>query len=144
MSICTKLGIIKRTNERACGAIGSASGWQSEGYGFDPRQVHIMLKQAHLFIKGDVIGVGFRAWTKIQAKPLDVTGWIRNVFNRPDLFGKSGGVETVLQGEEDEIDSIIKLIKNGPPVSRVDDVEVMFEDPREIFDIFEIRRSESY
>lgn len=103
-----------------------------------------MLKQAHLFIKGDVVGVGFRAWTKIQAKPLDVTGWIRNVFNRPDLFGKSGGVETVIQGEEDEVKSIIKLIKQGPPVSRVDDVEIVFEDPREIFDIFEIRRSESY
>ncbi|PIV70970.1 acylphosphatase, partial [Candidatus Roizmanbacteria bacterium CG17_big_fil_post_rev_8_21_14_2_50_39_7] len=26
------------------------------------------MKQVHVYIKGDVIGVGFRAWTKIQAK----------------------------------------------------------------------------
>ena len=38
-----------------------------------------MLKQVHLYIKGSVIGVGFRAWTKIQAKIVGVTGWVRNV-----------------------------------------------------------------
>ena len=47
-----------------------------------------MLKQAHLYIIGDVIGVGFRAWTKIQAKINGVTGWVRNNFERADIFGK--------------------------------------------------------
>lgn len=50
-----------------------------------------MLKQAHVYIKGDVIGVGFRAWTKIQAKFIPVTGWVRNNFENPHIFGKSGG-----------------------------------------------------
>ncbi len=100
-----------------------------------------MLKQAHFFIKGDVISVGFRAWTKILAKPLEITGWVRNVFDRPDLFGKSGGVEMVVQGEEENLERIIKLLQTGPPISRVDDAELIYEDPKEIFDIFEIKRN---
>lgn len=99
-----------------------------------------MFKQLHLYIKGDVIGVGFRAWTKIQAKIIGVTGWVRNVFNDPHKFGPSGGVETVIQGEEDKLEKILALIKSGPPVSRVDDVETIWLDAKEIFEGFEIRK----
>ncbi|MFH0773114.1 MAG: acylphosphatase, partial [bacterium] len=45
------------------------------------------MKQVHVYIKGDVIGVGFRAWTKIQAKIIGVNGWVRNVFEHPNKFG---------------------------------------------------------
>ncbi len=93
---------------------------------------NLMLKQAHLYIKGDVIGVGFRAWTKIQAKITGVTGWVRN--------NEEGFVEAVIQGDENKINSIIKLIKQGPPVSRVEDVEVYWQDAKEIFEGFEIKK----
>ncbi len=99
-----------------------------------------MLTQAHLYIKGDVIGVGFRAWCKIQAKMVGVSGWVRNVYDRPEVFGVSGGVEAVFQGEEERINKIIELVKQGPPVSRVDETEVFWEDPKEIFEGFEIRK----
>ncbi len=99
-----------------------------------------MLKQAHLYIKGDVIGVGFRAWTKIQAKIIGVTGWVRNVYDRPEVFGVSGGVEALIQGEEENVKKMIELLKKGPPVARVDDVEVIWQDPKEIFEDFEIRK----
>ncbi|MBI5127225.1 acylphosphatase [Candidatus Roizmanbacteria bacterium] len=91
-----------------------------------------MLKQAHLYIKGDVIGVGFRAWTKIQAKITGVTGWVRN--------NEEGFVEAVVQGEEDKVSSMIKSIKQGPPVSRVEDVEIYWQDAKEIFEGFVIRK----
>lgn len=91
-----------------------------------------MLKQAHLYIKGDVIGVGFRAWTKIQAKITGITGWVRN---HPDGF-----VETVVQGDENKVNKIIENLKQGPAVSRVDDVEVYWQDAKEIFDAFEIKK----
>ena len=94
----------------------------------------------HVFIKGDVIGVGFRAWTKIQAKMVGVNGWIRNAFEHPDKFGKSGGVEAVIQGEDLKVEDMVERIKDGPPVSRVDDVEVYFQHPKEIFEGFEIRK----
>ena len=66
-----------------------------------------MLKQVHLYIKGDVIGVGFRAWTKIQAKIIAVTGWVRNV--------NGDWVEAQIQGEEEKVKQIIELIKRVHP-----------------------------
>ena len=89
-----------------------------------------MLKQVHLYIKGDVIGVGFRAWTKIQAKIIGVTGWVRNV--------DGDWVEALLQGEEEKVKQIIELIKKGPPVSHVSDVQIFSQEPKEIFDEFKI------
>ena len=91
-----------------------------------------MLKQVHLYIKGDVIGVGFRAWTKIQAKITGVTGWVRN--------NEEGFVEAQIQGEEEKVKQIIETIKKGPSVSHVSEVEVFWQEPKEIFDQFEIRK----
>lgn len=88
-----------------------------------------MLKQAHLYIKGDVIGIGFRAWTKIQAKIIGVTGWVRN---------NDGWVEAQIQGEKEKVDQIVELIKKGPPVSHIEDVEIFWQEPKEIFDEFKI------
>lgn len=99
-----------------------------------------MLKQVHLYIKGGVIGVGFRAWTKIQAKIVGVHGWVRNVYDRPDIFGINGGVEAIIQAEENKVNQMIDLLKKGQPVSRVEDVEILWEDPKEVFEEFEIRK----
>ena len=97
-----------------------------------------MLKQVHLYIKGDVIGVGFRAWTKIQAKVINVNGWVRNCFEKPDLFGPGGGVEALFQGGEENVHKILEVVKKGSSVSRVDDVEVLWQEPKEVYEGFEI------
>lgn len=99
-----------------------------------------MLKQVRVYIKGDVIGVGFRAWTKIQSKIVGISGWVRNEHHKPEVFGQSGGVEALFQGEEKGIEEIIELVKRGPPVSRVDDVEIFWENPKEILEGFEIKK----
>ncbi len=99
-----------------------------------------MFKQVHLYIKGDVIGVGFRAWAKIQAKIIGVNGWVRNVFNNSNVFGPGGGIEVVLQGDGEKLEKMIELLKNGPPVSRVDDVEIFWRDVKEIIEGFEIKK----
>lgn len=93
-----------------------------------------MLKQAKVYIEGDVIGVGFRAWTKIQAKALGVKGWVKNAEG-PE---RTQRVEALLQAEEDVLNKIVIKLKEGSPVSRVDDVEVIWETPTEIFNSFEI------
>ncbi len=90
-----------------------------------------MQKQAHLYIKGDVIGVGFRAWTKIQSKITGVGGWVKNV---------PAGVEIVIQGEEDKVNRMVEIVRPGPPTARVDEVKISWETPKEIFEKFEIRR----
>lgn len=99
-----------------------------------------MLKQAHLYVKGDVIGVGFRAWTKIQAKIIGITGYVKNNFSREDVFGMHGGVEILIQGDEDKVNTMIETVKKGSPISRVDDVEIYFQGVLEIFEGFEIRK----
>ena len=97
------------------------------------------MTQAHLYIKGDVIGIGFRAWTKIQAKMYDIKGWVKNVYTKPEIFGPGGGVEVLLQGEEHDVLEMIELLKKGPSISRVDEVEVFQQEPKEAFEEFEIR-----
>ena len=101
-----------------------------------------MNTQAHVYIKGDVIGVGFRAWTKIQTKLTGgVNGWIRNTHDKEEVFGRGGGVEAVFQGEESAVKKMIEIVKTGPPIAHVEEVEVMWQDPKEVFESFEIRPS---
>lgn len=89
-----------------------------------------MLKQAHLFIKGDVIGVGFRAWAKIIAQNMGVNGWVRNTDNK---------VETVIQGDENKINRMIEKLKEGMYKNQVEDIEIQWQNPKNIFERFEIK-----
>ena len=91
-----------------------------------------MLKQVHIYVKGDVTGVGFRAWTKIQAKIIGVTGWVRN--------NDEGEIEAVVQGDEKKVDEMIELVKQGPAIARVDEVQTYVEKPKEIFEWFGIKK----
>ena len=57
-----------------------------------------------------------------------IHGWIRNVYDRPEIFGKDSGVEAVFQGEDEKVDQLIELIKVGPPLAGVDDVRSEVEE----------------
>lgn len=98
------------------------------------------MNQVQVYVKGEVIGVGFRAWTKIQAKIHHVTGWVRNRHDDVHRFGIEGGVEALLQGEQQDLEDMVNIIKEGSPVSRVDDVEVYWQKQTEIFEEFEIKK----
>lgn len=99
-----------------------------------------MLTQTHCYIHGDVIGIGFRAWTKIQAKILQLNGWVKNVYDRPDRFGNSGGVEAVIQGEKEKVQKLMDLLQIGPPIAHVAHVDCFQEEPTEIFESFSIKK----
>jgi len=71
---------------------------------------------------------------------IGVNGWIRNSFEHPDKFGAGGGVEALIQGEDAKVEEIVEKIKEGPPVSRVDDVELYWQNIKEVFEGFEIRK----
>ncbi len=75
-----------------------------------------MQARAHLIIKGIVQGVFFRAFTRDVANRLGLKGWVKNL--------PGGSVETVFEGDKEEIEQAIKQCSLGPPGSRVDDVEV--------------------
>ena len=90
-----------------------------------------MLKQVRIFVYGDVIGVGFRAWTKYQSKFTNVVGWVRNVGSE---------VEVLIQGDEKNVLDMIERLKKGPPTSIVKNVEINWEDQKEVFNSFEIKK----
>ena len=74
------------------------------------------LKQVHLFVRGRVQGVFFRASTQREARRLGLTGWVKN---RVD-----GTIEVLAEGEEEEIKELIGWANRGPGAARVDGVDV--------------------
>jgi len=86
--------------------------------------------QAHLIISGNVQGVGFRQYVKWAARKIGVSGV---VWNRKDLK-----VEAILQGKKGKVSTVIKLIKKGPPISKVQAVDVAWEKASEQFDGFNV------
>ena len=74
------------------------------------------LKQVHLFVRGRVQGVYFRASAQREARRLGLTGWVKN---RVD-----GAVEVLAEGEEEEIKELIGWANRGPGSARVDNVDV--------------------
>ncbi|HON58782.1 MAG TPA: acylphosphatase [Smithella sp.] len=78
------------------------------------------MKRVHVYIGGRVQGVFFRAETRRAAKQFHLYGWVRNL---PD-----GRVEALFEGEDKNIDEMIKWCHIGPPAARVDNV-VFREEP---------------
>lgn len=91
---------------------------------------------ARVFISGFVQGVGFRQFIKHNAQKLNLKGWARNL---PD-----NRVEAVFVGQKEKIEEIINLCRNGPFLSEVKNVEVLWEENppvhTENFEGFEIIR----
>ena len=81
-------------------------------------------------ITGKVQGVGFRYFVLRQAQELGITGWVSNKPN--------GDVEALAQGDKEDLDQFIAKVKQGPSLSRVDDVILNWEDGQENYTSFEI------
>ena len=46
----------------------------------------------------------------------------------------------MLQGEHQNVEQFIELIRKGPSISMVHDVEVFWQDVKDIYEEFEIRK----
>lgn len=90
-----------------------------------------MEKRAHVFIHGDVIGVGFRAWTLRFAQGKRLKGYVRNADNET--------VEAVFEGPADKVRQMVELCHKGPEVSWVEKVEAEWSDTTNEFEVFEVR-----
>ncbi len=81
-----------------------------------------MTVRAHVWISGRVQGVSFRWYTSDRAQQRGVAGWVGNL---PD-----GRVEAVFEGgTRSDVEAMIDWCRTGPPGARVEDVEVVWEDP---------------
>jgi len=85
----------------------------------------------HLYISGHVQGVGFRWYTNQQANKLEVRGWVKNLAD--------GRVEAVIAGDEVQVNKMIDFLKQGSPLSQVDDVEIIDEDYQGEFSKFKMK-----
>jgi acylphosphatase len=90
-----------------------------------------MKQSVYVVISGEVQGVWFRASTKKKADELGITGWVRNT---PD-----GKVDAVFEGDESQVNRMIKWCHQGPPLSKVEKVEAKIQDPIKGFNSFKIR-----
>lgn len=72
--------------------------------------------QMYVLISGKVQGVGFRNFTRSNARQLGVNGYAKNLAN--------GKVEVVAEGEKLKLNSLIKILRKGPRTSRVDNLKI--------------------
>lgn len=92
------------------------------------------LVRAHIWVKGRVQGVGFRAYVEYSARHIGgLTGWVRNVGYDT--------VEAVAEGERANVEHLIEMMKSGPRSSRVDESKVEWESVTGEFKEFGVKRS---
>ena len=89
--------------------------------------------RAHVWVRGRVQGVGFRAHVEYCARQVSVTGWVRNVGYDE--------VEAVVEGKREQVERFIELTKQGPRGARVEESRVEWEDVIGEFSGFGVRRS---
>ena len=89
--------------------------------------------RVHIWVKGRVHAVGFRAHVEYNALQIGVLGWVRNLGYDT--------VETVAEGTREQIDQFVEMVKTGPPSSRVDEARVEYETPTGHLSGFSVKHS---
>jgi acylphosphatase len=89
--------------------------------------------RAHVLVRGNVQGVGFRAFTQYQANLRNLHGWVRN--------RAKGEVELEIQGLKRSVDTFLQAMHQGPPLSQVLHVTVDWKDPNRQTEGFKILHS---
>jgi acylphosphatase len=90
--------------------------------------------RAHIWVKGRVQGVGFRAHVEYIARQIGgLTGWVRNVGDDT--------VEAIAEGQRANVERLIEAMKKGPRSSRVEESKVEWETPAGEFTQFGVKRS---
>lgn len=78
------------------------------------------MKRLEIQVIGRVQGVGFRQFTVERAHRHRVAGWVRNE--------RDGSVRVLVEGEEHAVESLLRDLRNGPSLARVEDVHVQQKD----------------
>ena len=87
-------------------------------------------RRVRIIIGGKVQGVFFRQALKVMAKKNNVFGWVKNLEDKR--------VEALLEGNIENINSIVEWTRIGPAHSRVDNIEINDEEFKNEFSIFEV------
>ncbi len=91
------------------------------------------LQRVHVWVKGRVQNVGFRAHVQYSARQIGVTGWVRNVGYDT--------VEAAAEGERGKLERFVEAVKTGPRGSQVDELNVEWQNATGEYRDFQMRRS---
>lgn len=86
--------------------------------------------RTRIVVRGRVQGVFFRDTCRREALRRGVHGWVRNRLD--------GGVEAAFEGPPADVRTMVEWAKVGPPMARVDRIEVHDEAPEGLVG-FEVR-----
>jgi hydrogenase maturation protein HypF len=73
-----------------------------------------MLQSGKIIVRGIVQGVGFRPFVYAKAREHGLSGWVKNLGSEVEICVKGKNFEDFLNS-----------IKNGPPLSRIDSIDVI-------------------
>lgn len=90
-----------------------------------------MIVNAKITVKGIVQGVGYRWFADRLARKYELKGFVENL---PD-----GSVYLEVEGKKDWIEDLIKDLRKGPNLSKVDDIIVEWNKPHHLFINFKIK-----
>ncbi len=83
-------------------------------------------------VRGKVQGVGFRYHTRVKARALGLTGWVRNL---PD----GNSVEVFAEGKKPGLEIFAAFLSTGPPFSEVENLEISWSEYDGSFSDFSAR-----
>ena len=86
--------------------------------------------RVRVFVKGKVQGVFFRQALKVKAIQNGVFGWVRNLDD--------GRVEAVLEGNEENVNTLVEWCHGGPANARVEEVDIRNEKYSNEFSKFDV------
>ncbi len=86
--------------------------------------------RAHVYLSGQVQGVGMRAHVRTLARRFDVVGLVRNL--------EDGRVEVLAEGEKEVLIKFFQAIKQGPLVREIEHLDLSWEKPSSKFSDFDI------
>jgi len=89
-----------------------------------------MMKGLKIYISGVVQGVGFRYFSKRSAKELGIKGYVMNL--------EDGRVFVIAEGEPEQLDKFVSLLKEGPSYAVVKGIDVTEVDIINNFEDFTI------
>lgn len=87
----------------------------------------------HATAVGRVQGVSFRYFVVEQAERLKLDGWVRNKWN--------GSVEISAEGSRTNLETLLKALREGPPMASVTDVDFEWQPYTGEFIGFQVRKT---
>jgi acylphosphatase len=89
---------------------------------------------AEIVVEGRVQGVGYRDYARRRASGLGLGGWVMNL--------RDGRVRLRAEGPRGRIEALVHELQKGPPLARVERVDVQWLAPAGTFSDFDVRLTE--